>query len=197
MARLLAHQWSLPFLEGEAARVDLGAAAALSVEHARRLMVCPIALEQERLVVALADPSEERLAAVRGLTDREISFAVTTTSALEQFLAATTASEDPVGEDPAWADASEEKLDLLLGESDASAARLRSLRSEVARLAETLRDDRQELTRQREQLASLEVEREQGRLTIERLERELAQRDELLAMLRTKLTDLTSALEPE
>jgi MshEN domain len=198
LARLLARQWSLPFFEGDALELDPRAAEVFSVADARRLMACPVAMEQERLIVALADPSDERLAAVRSLVDREVSFVVTTPTTLEQTLAALAVSEDLVydgEEDPAQAAASDEKLDLLLGELDASTERLHGLRAEVARLAETRRSDRHELTRHQERLAALEAERDQGRLTIERLEGELAQRDELLAVVRTKLVDVTGTLE--
>ncbi len=63
LASLLADQWGLPFLAGPAAEP---AARALIPSHAARdLGACPISLADHGVTVALAEPNDDRLAALR------------------------------------------------------------------------------------------------------------------------------------
>src|SRR4051794_16707196 len=78
--RLAAHA-GLPFLDlaGSPALVDARAVRLLSSGASRSLGVLPLAFEEERLVVATAEPGDERsLQIVRSLTGRKLTVVVAT-----------------------------------------------------------------------------------------------------------------------
>ncbi len=65
IARLLAEQWGLDYVERSAIWFDGNALAKLSKEDAQRWEALPTRVEGGRVVVAVAEPTEQRIAAVR------------------------------------------------------------------------------------------------------------------------------------
>ncbi|HDP69363.1 MAG TPA: type II secretion system protein GspE, partial [Actinobacteria bacterium] len=57
IARVLAEQMNLPFVDLAHFKIDPNACAAVSEEMARRYMVLPIKFELDKLIVAMADPA--------------------------------------------------------------------------------------------------------------------------------------------
>lgn len=86
IARLLAEQWGLDYVERSAIWFDGNALAKLSKEDAQRWEALPTRVEGGRVVVAVAEPTEQRIAAVRDLIGQETVLIVVPKSALEAGL---------------------------------------------------------------------------------------------------------------
>ena len=86
IARLLAEQWGLDYVERSAIWFDGNALAKLSKEDAQRWEALPTRVEGGRVVVAVAEPTEQRLAAVRELIGEETVMIVVPKSALDAGL---------------------------------------------------------------------------------------------------------------
>jgi hypothetical protein len=82
LAALVARQWDLSFVALSMITVDDSARALLSREVCQRLGACPVSFDDGVPVFALADPNEDRFAAVREALGTSCSFFVTTGSAL-------------------------------------------------------------------------------------------------------------------
>ncbi len=65
LARTLAEQWSLSYVDRASIFFDAGALARLSREDAQRLEAMPTRVQDGRVVVAVAEPTEQRLQALR------------------------------------------------------------------------------------------------------------------------------------
>jgi Type II secretion system (T2SS), protein E, N-terminal domain len=87
LARLLARQWDLAYVDDEVAVPDPSAGALLSAQESERLAVCVIGFVDGVPLVAVAEPAEERFASVRSTLGRECVFAVVSKSTLERLLA--------------------------------------------------------------------------------------------------------------
>ena len=86
IARLLAEQWGLDYVERSSIWFDASALARLSREDAQRWEALPTRVEGGRVVVAVAEPTEQRLAAVRELIGEETVLIVVPKSALDAGL---------------------------------------------------------------------------------------------------------------
>ncbi len=86
VARLLAAQWSLEYVERSAIWFDADALARLSREDAQRLEAMPTRIEGGNVVVAVAEPTEQRLAALREVIGPETVVIVVPKSALDAGL---------------------------------------------------------------------------------------------------------------
>jgi len=86
VARLLAEQWGLDYVERSAIWFDADALARLSREDAQRLEAMPTRIEGGRVVVAVAEPTEQRLAALREVIGEETVMIVVPKSALDAGL---------------------------------------------------------------------------------------------------------------
>jgi hypothetical protein len=86
IARLLAEQWGLDYVERSSIWFDGNALAKLSKEDAQRWEALPTRVEGGRVVVAVAEPTEQRLAAVRDLIGQETVLIVVPKSALDAGL---------------------------------------------------------------------------------------------------------------
>jgi hypothetical protein len=86
VARLLAEQWGLDYVERSSIWFDGNALTRLSREDAQRLEVLPTRVEGGRVVVAVAEPTEQRLAAIRELIGDETVLIVVPKSALDAGL---------------------------------------------------------------------------------------------------------------
>jgi hypothetical protein len=94
LAQLLAKQWDLPYVKADSLTVDPFALRRLPASDARELGALPIRFEQSdssdgepRLMIAIAEPSEERFAAISeavGTTD--VCYEVVAHSTLERLL---------------------------------------------------------------------------------------------------------------
>ncbi len=82
LAGLVARQWDLSFVALSMISVDDSARALLSREICERLAACPVSFDDGVPVLAIADPNEDRFAAVREALRTPCSFFVTTGSAL-------------------------------------------------------------------------------------------------------------------
>jgi Type II secretion system (T2SS), protein E, N-terminal domain len=195
LARVLAEQWDLRFLEDASLAVDQAALRLIATEDARRVGAVAIGFDEGRPLVALSEPTAERFADVRSLVGSEVAFAVVTAGTLERLFAggsaATVFQNDSPPSDPA---ALNPQLELVL-ELDEGITLLAGVRSKLEALDNLLQTSQRELAASQERLAALEAEREQGRVRIEQLESDLARRDELLGVLKTKVSDFTSILE--
>jgi len=86
IARLLAEQWGLDYVERSSIWFDGNALAKLSKEDAQRWEALPTRVEGGRVVVAVAEPTEQRIAAVRDLIGQETVLIVVPKSALDAGL---------------------------------------------------------------------------------------------------------------
>ena len=77
LARVLAEQWQLRYCERSSISFDGAALRRMSREDAARLEALPIQVDREGvLVVALAEPTESRLMALRTLLGDNLDFGV-------------------------------------------------------------------------------------------------------------------------
>ena len=90
LAALLAEQWTLPYVDGARLEVEASAVAELSLMRARELEAIPVWREDGRLVVAFAEPSDDRFAKLREVLD-DPAFVVVARSVLDELLADPTA----------------------------------------------------------------------------------------------------------
>ena len=72
VAQMLAEQWQLSFVDRASIWFDADALARLSREDAQRLQAMPTRVQDGRVVVAVAEPTEQRLGAVQEETLRAI-----------------------------------------------------------------------------------------------------------------------------
>ena len=86
VARLLAEQWDLGYVDRASIWFDANALARLSREDAQRLEAMPTRVEDGRVVVAVAEPTEERLAALREVIGEDTVVVVVPKAALEAGL---------------------------------------------------------------------------------------------------------------
>lgn len=86
VARLLAEQWGLDYVERSSIWFDPAALARLSREDAQELEALPTRVQDGRVVVAVAEPTEQRLAALREVIGDETVMVVVPKSALEAGL---------------------------------------------------------------------------------------------------------------
>jgi hypothetical protein len=86
LARLLARQWSLPFLGRESLGVDPHAAGLLTAEQARALGGCVIDIRNGGPLVVLAEPTTGRMGDLKAVLGETAHFAVVTESSLQGLI---------------------------------------------------------------------------------------------------------------
>jgi hypothetical protein len=86
VARLLADQWDLGYVERASIWFDADALARMSRSEARRLKALPTRIEDGHVVVAVAEPTEQRLAALRKVIGDDTVVVVVPKSALDAGL---------------------------------------------------------------------------------------------------------------
>jgi hypothetical protein len=205
VAALEAQQWELPFRSSEELSADPEVAKRLPHDKARNLGVLPIEEHDGGVVVAVAWPSRELFSRVRQELGEEVSFVVTTSSAIEAELArlggddggsekkerppapAPKAAERAHDEEPAVAPPA---LAGLVSMIDDALARLQEAREELLSLEGSLASSGAKLEEER-------AEREKDAERIRELETELSQRDGRLETFRSELASLTRALESD
>jgi type IV pilus assembly protein PilB len=83
IAKLLAMQWQLGYVERSAIYFDVGALTRMTREQAQRLEALPTRVQDGRVVVAVAEPTEERLAALRQVIGDDTVVVVVPKTALD------------------------------------------------------------------------------------------------------------------
>jgi hypothetical protein len=86
LARTLAEQWGLSYVDRASIFFDAGALARLSREDAQRLEAMPTRVQDGRVVVAVAEPSEARLQALREVIGEDTVMVVVPRAALNAAL---------------------------------------------------------------------------------------------------------------
>ena len=214
LAGLIARQWDLSFVALSAITVDDSARALLSREVCARLSACPVSFDDGVPVLALADPNEDRFAAVREALGTHCSFFVTTGSALAGLIdQQPSASSDvdavrvvetpavsehvdeaPVAEAPpalalARAAADTETEDHSAPVVDQLDQLLERLLGERERSREELAAYERQLADYQRQLADLEDQQARVRESIRSLEAKLGDEDKRLESMRARLTE--------
>ncbi len=82
----LAERWGLPYREAHTLSIDPATLEIIDREESRRLRVLPVEFGSNGAVFAVAEPSEERFAAVRDLAGDNVSFVVVAEEALDALL---------------------------------------------------------------------------------------------------------------
>jgi hypothetical protein len=201
LARALARQWALPYLDDS--QVVQGATTLLSNAVAAELRVCPISSADDGFLVAVAEPSEERFAAVRAASVAEPRFAIVASTTLERLLAS--ASEAAQAEESAAAasraarvaadEQSEASLQWLDSELVAAGAQLSRLRERVVQLVDADQRRMRDLVDCRAEIARLSRSRVADEERIRTLESQVARQQERLVAVRAKLTEASNALD--
>jgi hypothetical protein len=83
VARLLAEQWELEYVDRASIWFDADALGRLSREDAQRLEALPVRVEGDRVMVAVAEPTEQRLAELRRLIGGDVVVIVVPKTALD------------------------------------------------------------------------------------------------------------------
>ncbi len=84
--RHLAERWGLPYREPHTLSIDPSALEIIDRDEAKRLRVLPLEVGTDGPVFAVAEPSEERFAAVRELAGSNASFVVVAQESLDALL---------------------------------------------------------------------------------------------------------------
>jgi Type II secretion system (T2SS), protein E, N-terminal domain len=84
--RHLAERWDLPYREAHTLSIDPAALEIIDREESRRLRVLPVEFGPDGPIFAVAEPSEERFAAVRDLAGDNASFVVVARETLDALL---------------------------------------------------------------------------------------------------------------
>lgn len=233
LAKVLAEQWHLRYFERSAISFDGKALRRMSWEDASRLEALPIQENDEgAVVVAVAEPTDARLLALRELLGDRIDFVVVAKTAIETGLRSELLSRDGSGTETAPTGTTEdvvtdehvesvetaEPVNEGAGQFHAyeamattspfeaqSAVETAPVFSDVTdepgsnnfdEVARTLSDG---LSSQLASLRSIVVEaesrREADRVEMERLESEVAERDETIRSMQQKLREFADTLE--
>jgi hypothetical protein len=217
LASVLARQWDLPYVALSMIQVDGNARSLMDYEESTRLGACPVGFDGGMPLVAIADPNEERLAAVREQLGTDCAFFVTTPTAMAQLTGPASSAPDPVVAQtaapalvglpatPILAEVEEkpepephlEQPTPLPGKVEAEAEEpepgLEQLDHLLERLLEERTRSRKELATSQRQLASLDEDRARLQESIEAMEATLSRDDRLLESMRAKLTELSES----
>ena len=86
LAKVLAEQWQLGYLDRTSIWFDGQALARITREDAQRLEALPTSVQEGRVVIALAEPTEQRLGALNEILGDDAVFVVVAKSALDAGL---------------------------------------------------------------------------------------------------------------
>jgi hypothetical protein len=208
LAGLIARQWDLSYVALSAISLDDTARTLLSRDVCKRVGACPVSYDDGVPVLAVADPNEDRFAAVREALGVPCSFFVTPGSALaglidQQPSVASEVDAVRVVETPVVAEHMDKAplpaLSLAPVVADAE-DRSAPVVDELDRLLERLLDERErareelagyqrQLAGYQRQLAELEDQQSRVRESIRSLEAKLGDEEKRLESMRAKLTE--------
>ncbi len=118
IARLLAEQWDLSYVDRASIWFDADALARLSREDAQRIEAMPTRVQDGRVVVAVAEPTEQRLAALREVIGEDTVVVVVPKTALQAGLHSELLASD--GRSPSKP--RDDKIDALKSAPDSDVA---------------------------------------------------------------------------
>ena len=221
LAKLLAEQWQLGFVDRASIWFDGQALGRITREDAQRLEALPTSVQDGRVVVAVAEPTQQRLTALKGIMGDDAVVVVVPKSALDAGLrsdlltgggsaedAVDTKEEAVYAEPTEWAAEEEPVLNVveevvtdetdltktktaLEAASDDAAALQTSVRELSGRLAGLAAD----VASASERLSAAERARGEGEARIAELEAQLTQRTAVGESLKSQLADLSRTLE--
>ncbi|HEX3266437.1 MAG TPA: hypothetical protein VHQ98_00480 [Gaiellaceae bacterium] len=203
LARILARQWRLPFLDDAEAQPKRQLSPGFAAARAVELRACPITGGGATALVAVAEPSEERFTAARGQLGAEVAFVVVAEATLERLFQQLEGdgegerAEAAVMVGVAGAVAAEERerpLQQLLGELELASERLAELRARAEQLLRQHEQTQAELDASHRELEQLQGQRRQDQSTIAHLERQLAEERQRLDAVKAKIGELSETL---
>jgi hypothetical protein len=197
LAELLAREWRLTYAEPNQVTIDHNARGVLPSAEWERLEACPFAFDENGVaVVAIAEPSDERLGAVRERLGGDCLFAVTTASTLEWLLEQPRAARP----EPRTAPLSAPPAPIPAEETE----ELNELEKQFAHFVqgvEQLLDERKQSAAERDQyeqqIAALNAGEARSQERIRVLEAELRQRNQLVRAIGDKLAEFTETVARE
>jgi Type II secretion system (T2SS), protein E, N-terminal domain len=201
LARVLARQWGLSFLDDAEAQPKRQLPPGFAAAQAFELQSCPITSGEAGLLVAVSEPLEERFTAVREQLGGEVAFVVVAQATLERLLRQLEADEE--GEQAeaavmvAGAVRAEEPtgpLQQLLGEFELASERLAELRARAEQLMREQAQTQAELDASRRELEQLQRQRGEDQATIAHLEQQLAEERRRIDDVKAKIGELSAAL---
>jgi hypothetical protein len=216
-SQALADEHQLEFRPRHSLTIDAQAHTLLAPRFARELRAAPLGIESGRTVVAIADPTEQRLDAIRSLTGRETKIVIVTGASLEALLKSrilsegndqeeTTPTEAPPAppapapapapvDDAVIVDAS--NVAQLAEQLAAAAETLLALQGQVRGIAGQFEQTRQQLREQKEQLALAAAKADQDRARIRSVAASLAEDVARLDQTKADLAERLSGLVQE
>jgi MshEN domain len=220
LARLLAEQWQLGFVDRASIWFDGHALGRITREDAQRLEALPTSVQDGRVVVAVAEPTQQRLTALREVMGDDAVVVVVPKSALDAGLrsdlltggsaeVAVNTEEDTVYAEPTeWAAEDEHGLEVVadvvadeahlattLTAVEAATSDVSALQASVSELSGRLADIAQDVATASQRLAAAERARAESEAKVAELEERLAQRTEVGENLRAQLADLSRTLD--
>jgi hypothetical protein len=222
LAKVLADQWQLGFVDRASIWFDGQALGRMTKEDAQRLEALPTSVRDGRIVVAVAEPTQQRLNALKEIMGDDAVIVVVPKSALDAGLRsdllmgggraeeAVNPKEDLMhGEPTEWstdeepgltlvADSGEQHVDDLartLATLEAVSGDAAELQARVGELSGRLAGIAEEVRTASERLAAAERERAESEARIAELEERLAKRTEVGESLKAQLVDLSRTLD--
>ena len=216
LASLLAEQWGLAAVDASALAVDPLAVARLEPAKGVELGGFPVWFDTHGIVVAIAEPSEERMSAFRELLGNA-TFVVVSRSVFRELAesrlfrggdAAPLRASDIERPEPDAGDTEGgggrdgEPSKYAVSSTPVAAAhrsleeQLHAIGAEVRELEHALEEARRTIETRDRELAGLREENELLMTTVHLVEDELEDRSRRLEGLREKVTDLSLALDP-
>jgi len=198
VARTLAAQWDLRFLERSAISFDEQALTKLTREEAMKLEALPMRTEGDGTVlVALAEPTESRIESIRTLLGDNATFVVIPKSALESGLRGKLLGGDGPSQGHAEANGSEPAAAAAPVDPSADARAFDEVAGKfTAAVGDHLGSLRQVVVDVQAARDEAQRKADEALQRVSELEAELAQREESLQSLQGTLRDLADRLEP-
>jgi Type II secretion system (T2SS), protein E, N-terminal domain len=221
LAKLLAEQWQLGFVDRASIWFDGHALGRITREDAQRLEALPTSVQDGRVVVAVAEPTQQRLSALREIMGDDAVIVVVPKSALDAGLRsdlltgggsgedAVDTEEDDVYAEPAeWAAEDQPGPEVVaaavaggadLAETvtalEAAERDASALQTNVSELSRRLAEIAVDVATASQRLAAAERARAESEAKIAELEERLALRTEVGESLRSQLADLSRTLD--
>lgn len=221
LAQMLARQWSLPFIPRESLGLDPAAAEILPTEEARDLRACVIGTQEGRPLVALAEPTTERLNALHARLGSSVQLAVVTEASLEGLLGqrarvrspqapvdaydlladeetppeAATADAQPSSSPDGDAAALDDQTDALVAELEQATHGLSAARTRIEQLADARRGAERMVADLNARVSQLDQERAREHERSRDVEAELEAERERSRAFRRRLAELLAEFE--
>jgi polyhydroxyalkanoate synthesis regulator phasin len=96
-AKLVAERWGLEYREAHTLSIDPNVLSIIDGAESRRLQVLPLEIGPDGPIFAVADPNEERFAAVRSLAGANVTFVIVAQDTLDALLSSKVFSVDGNG----------------------------------------------------------------------------------------------------